>query len=104
MDDTSDGPGSTEGEERGDAATSLDRPSVSSVPRGTFDYIRPGDTVRRLLAGTIPMDLVVDAVDERLIHCRGGWMFDRETGVEEDPDIRWGFAFGVTGSFLVHRQ
>jgi len=71
---------------------------------GTFVYIQPGDTVRRMLAGTIPMDLVVDAVDERLIHCRGGWMFDRETGVEEDPEIGWGLAFGVSGSFLVHRQ
>lgn len=63
----------------------------------------PGDTVLRLLAGAIPMQLRVTSVDERLIHC-GSRTFDRETGLEEDPELGWGVAFGVTGSFLVHRQ
>lgn len=71
-------------------------------PQGSFDYVRPGDMVRRMLAGTIPMDLLVEKVDDRLIHCHGGWTFDIATGIEEDPEIGWGLAFGVTGSFLVH--
>jgi hypothetical protein len=72
--------------------------------QGTFLYVQPGDTVLRLLAGTIPMHLRVESVDDRLIHCSGGWTFDRQTGVEEDPELGWGVSFGVTGSFLVHRQ
>jgi hypothetical protein len=62
-----------------------------------------GATVTRLLAGSIPMKLIVTAVDERFIHCGGpgGWKFDRETGDEVDEEIGWGPQFGLTGSFLL---
>jgi len=45
----------------------------------------PGDIVTRLLAGTIPMDLRVTAVDARFIYCGpvgSGWKFDRSSGAE----------------------
>jgi hypothetical protein len=56
-----------------------------------------------MLAGEIPMSLLVTDVDELLIHCGGpqGWKFDRETGMEVDEDIGWGPHFGITGSYLV---
>ena len=53
----------------------------------SFRHIKKGDTVRRLLAGVIPMDLlVVDVVGDRII-CGGGWEFDRDTGIEIDDFI-----------------
>lgn len=81
----------------------VEGPASPPLAREGFRYVRTGDVVRRMLAGTIPMDLRVSSVDERLIHC-GTWTFDRETGVEEDPELGWGVAFGVSGSFLVHRR
>lgn len=66
----------------------------------SFRDLQVGDTVTRMLAGTIPMELTVTEVDDTLIHC-GPWTFDRATGVEEDSDLNWGVAYGVTGSFLV---
>ena len=61
---------------------------------------KKGDTVHRLLAGVVPMDLTVDHISERLIHTKGGWTFDRATGIEEDPELGFGVAFGATGSWL----
>jgi hypothetical protein len=70
----------------------------------SFEHIRAGDTVTRLLGGCLPMRMRVSKVDERLIYCGGSderaWMFDRETGAEVDPDLGWGPAYGRTGSFL----
>lgn len=71
------------------------------VRMATFTDVGPGDQITRMLAGTIEMTLVVERVDDKLIYAKGGWMFDRQTGVEEDPDLGWGVASGVTGSFLV---
>jgi hypothetical protein len=65
--------------------------------------VAPGDIVTRLLAGTIPMDLKVTAVDGRFIYCGpkgSGWKFDRASGAEVDEEIGWGPAFGATGSYL----
>jgi hypothetical protein len=80
----------------------------------TFEHIKEGDAVTRMLAGIIPMQMRVTAVDEKLIYCGvvihenkehtvdgDPWMFDRVTGAEEDPDLGWGAEQGITGSYLV---
>lgn len=68
----------------------------------TFRDLKPGDTITRLISSAkIPMIMTVESVDEDLIHMKGGWTFDRATGVEEDHDLGWGVRFGITGSFLV---
>jgi hypothetical protein len=72
--------------------------------RPSFRDINAGDTVTRLLGGSIPMLLVVTRVDERFIYCGDegvGYKFDRESGFEVDEEIGWGPQFGLTGSFLV---
>jgi hypothetical protein len=70
--------------------------------RPSFRGVKVGDSVTRLLAGSIPMVLVVTGVDDRFIHCgEGGWKFDRESGLEVDEELGWGPQFGLTGSFLV---
>jgi len=53
----------------------------------SFRDVQAGDTIHRMLAGTIPMDLVVERVTDDLIIARGGWEFDRDTGVEVDELI-----------------
>lgn len=66
-----------------------------------FEDVKAGDTVIRMLAGTIPMKLIVSKVDDDLIYCGDhGWTFDRKTGAEVDDDLGWGPAYGITGSFL----
>jgi hypothetical protein len=57
-----------------------------------------GDTVTRMLAGIIPMELVVDRVDDDRVYC-GPYVFDRETGAEIDEELGWG-AKGCAGSIL----
>jgi hypothetical protein len=66
-----------------------------------FYDVKAGDVVKRMLAGSVPMELMVESVDDTLIHCKGGWTFGRETGAEEDEDLQWGKKYGRTGSFLV---
>lgn len=56
-----------------------------------------GDYVTRMLAGSIPMQLKVTAIDNKFIHC-GDWKFDKTTGAEVDEDLGWGTE--VTGSYL----
>lgn len=62
----------------------------------TFEYIKAGDTVTRMLAGTIPMELKVTAITEDRIVC-GDWEFDRVTGHEIDDYIE------CLVSHLVHK-
>lgn len=62
-------------------------------------YPKVGDTVIRLLAGQIPMELTVTKVDDELIHC-GAWTFDAEMGIEVDEDLGWGPKYGFTGSYI----
>jgi hypothetical protein len=77
-------------------------------------HLRPGDTVTRLLAGQIPMRMVVLRVVGDVLYCAPAqmtpkvavrqnliWTFDRSTGVEIDGFLGWGPAFGISGSFLV---
>lgn len=54
----------------------------------TFEHVKAGDTVTRMICGTMPMQLKVTKVDETLIHC-GDWTFDRITGGEVDEDLGW---------------
>jgi len=62
-------------------------------------HIKVGDTVRRMLAGTIPMDLTVTNITPDLITTGGGWTFCPKTGAEIDEDLGWGP--NGTGSFLI---
>jgi len=62
-----------------------------------FKNIQVGDKVTRMLAGTVPVELTVTAVDD-LIHC-GPWMFSRNNGAEIDPELGWDET--RTGSYLV---
>lgn len=54
----------------------------------TFEHVKEGDTVTRLICGFLPMELKVTKVDEKLIHC-GDWTFDKVTGAEVDEDLGW---------------
>lgn len=57
-----------------------------------------GDTVVRVIAG-LKVSLRVSAVSEGLIYC-GGWAFERDSGVEYDPELCWGTKYGVSGSYI----
>lgn len=74
---------------------------VKLSPHENFLNVKPGDIVQRVMAEEIPMRLEVELVTENLIVTKGGWTFDRQTGIEEDPEIGWGIKFGITGSRLV---
>lgn len=74
-----------------------------------FGHIKKGDEVTRLLAGVVPMKLIVGKVDETFIYCGSsdgivdtneGWKFRKDNGAEVDEDLGWD---GVThtGSFLI---
>ena len=64
-------------------------------------YVKVGDTVTRMLAGVIPMQLVVTFVGDGLIKC-GDWTFDQATGAEIDDYLDWGPPPKMTGSYLVN--
>lgn len=71
-----------------------------------FEHIKPGDTVKRMLAGTIPMTMTVTKVENDMIYATvngvpDAWTFDVKTGVEIDEGLQWGPKYGATGSFLV---
>lgn len=80
-----------------------------------FTHLKEGDTVTRMLGGTVPMLMKVTRVEDIVVACTAysedgerevdaEWTFDRRTGVEEDPYLRWGVAFGQTGSVLVPNE
>lgn len=68
-----------------------------------FGHIKEGDVVTRMLAGTIPMELVVGHVDETMIYIgkpgEGGWKFRRDNGAEVDEDLGWD-GINLTGSYI----
>jgi len=67
-----------------------------------FLDIKVGDKVTRMLAGTIPMVLEVNGIDDNLIYCgEHGWTFDRDTGQEIDEELGWTKESGMTGSYLL---
>lgn len=59
--------------------------------------VKVGDTVVRMLAGTLPMELTVTGVTDKLIVC-GAWEFSRNNGAEIDRFLDWNESH--TGSFL----
>jgi hypothetical protein len=65
-----------------------------------FQHVKVGEVVVRLLAGTIPMKLMVTEVTDKLIITGGGWEFDRVTGAEVDDLLHWGPPPLMTGSYL----
>jgi hypothetical protein len=65
-----------------------------------FNDIKVGDVVTRMLAGTIPLELLVTEVTDTKIICGGGWEFDKATGAEIDDFLNWGPPPLMTGSFL----
>lgn len=65
----------------------------------TLAEVKVGDTVTRIIARTMRMELIVTHVTETEIHC-GDWVFDRRTGAEIDDDLDWGPPPKATGSFL----
>jgi len=81
----------------------------------TFRDLKVGDLVLRRIGGSAgqTMRMVVVALGKRLAYCDAAgtrpltgqplsehWKFDRELGCEEDEDLGWGRASGVTGSQL----
>jgi hypothetical protein len=69
----------------------------------TFRFVKVGERVTRMLAGRVPMEMMVSSVDEELIYC-GAWTFNRDFGYEVDLDLGWGVEVNgeiMTGSFLV---
>ena len=65
--------------------------------------LAPGDIVLREFAGE-PMRLVYIGTRDGLIYAGFGadlcWTFDVATGAEVDDGLRWGPAYGRTGSYL----
>lgn len=65
-----------------------------------FQHVKAGSKVIRMLAGMIPMELIVTEVRDGRIITSGDWEFDAETGMEIDEELGWGPGTGRTGSHL----
>lgn len=74
----------------------------------SFKHVKKGDVVTRMLAGKIPMKVIVGKVDDDFIYTSSedgivtlqeGWKFRRENGAEVDEDLGWD-GITHTGSFL----
>jgi hypothetical protein len=80
----------------------VDEPKFMTIDQEFLGALRVGDTVTRMLAGVVPMQLRITAMDDSLITC-GAWTFNRSTGGEVDADLGWD---GVchTGSFLTPNE
>lgn len=80
----------------------------------SFKGLRVGDKVWRRMGRNGPaMHMVVVHVGDKLLFCDAvqgrpmknkplteHWMFDRDTGEEEDRELGWGRQFGKTGTYL----
>jgi hypothetical protein len=75
----------------------------------SFEDLKVGDKVLRSICGMSMEMIVIEVREKYLLAAASGtehwpvdalWMFDRQTGAEEDPDLKWGVEFGRTGSFL----
>lgn len=63
-------------------------------------HLKVGDKVTRMLAGTVPHELTVTAIEGNVITC-GAWSFDMATGGEIDDYFGWVPPFpNGTGSIL----
>lgn len=62
-----------------------------------LDKVKVGDTVPRMCAGQVMMNLTVSEVTEDRIIC-GPWVFSKRNGAEIDEDLDWDETH--TGSYL----
>lgn len=60
-----------------------------------------GDTVTRMLGGSLPMKLKITQIKDGLIHC-GPWTFCPKTGMEIDEELGWNA--NHSGSYLAELQ
>ena len=76
--------------------------------REKINNLKLGDTVTRMLAGTLSMPVVIQTIEEDIIICgspdgfitgREGWTFNKDTGAEVDKDLGWD-GITKTGSYL----
>lgn len=61
--------------------------------------MKVGDTVTRMLAGSVAMPLKITEISDTVITC-GPWRFCAKTGAEIDDDLGWGPPPKSTGSYL----
>lgn len=69
----------------------------------SFRDLKVGDSVTRMLAGSIPMPLKVTKIEGHVIHC-GAYTFHADNGGEIDEDMGWDPPRTPTGSILVKTQ
>ena len=62
-----------------------------------------GDKVTRMLGGSIPINMVIDKIEDGIITA-SLWTFDEETGAEVDEYLDWGPPPKHTGSFIIPRK
>lgn len=62
-----------------------------------LSQLKPGDTVQRMIAGVLAMELRVTEVTDTQIIC-GPWTFSRRNGAEIDEDLDWNEQ--QTGSYI----
>ena len=61
--------------------------------------MKVGDHVTRMVGGSIPMPLIVTAINDNIVTC-GSWQFCATTGAEIDDDLDWGPPPKGTGSYI----
>jgi hypothetical protein len=71
---------------KGDVLDSYKRIPLFPEETAWLHSLRPGDPVVRWLAGEIPLNQTLTAIDGGLITC-GLWTFDHTTGAEMDQDL-----------------
>ena len=72
-------------------------PAIWLLEDRVDNEIKIGETVVRMLAGKIPMDLIISDITDNKIIC-GAYEFDIRTGAEIDDELGWGN--DITGSYL----
>lgn len=87
---------------------------MNKVIGKSFEHVRVGDQVTRMLGNKIPITQRVHAVDDKLIYTKPDepndwdkadcWTFCRKTGLEIDEELSWGPEYGVTGSYLINLE
>lgn len=86
-------------------------PGGMTIIGGNFEHLKRGDKVTRMLAGVIPMPMVVSAVTQKHVVCEVAddpagagirWTFSRRNGAEIDEELGWDE--NNTGSYLVIRD
>jgi len=66
----------------------MNKQEYKPLTKEQYNSIKAGDVIERMLAFCIPVYLLVSEVDDKLIYTgKGGWTFDRNTGLEIDEDI-----------------